>query len=406
VELLGRPLGGPVHRRAQRGVGRKFQVPRVFERLDVAANEAVARRRGRGERRTDTASRPAAGEAAALSHGERQRLELQMVLAQDPALAVLDEPTAGMAKPDRSDLAQRIREAAGSQAFLIVEHDMDFVESVADRVSFMQDGRIEVTGSFAEVVEHPAVRAAYLGAPPSHDRTAGRRAHAAPRGALTVRNLTVRHGRVESVRGVDLDLPAGVTLGVMGRNGAGKTTLLEGLMGLLPGDGEILLDGERIDGRPGWWRGRHGIALVPQGRQLFADLTVRENLRLSEVEPPGPGPELDVHALLPALAGLLDRRAGLLSGGEQQQVAIARALLRRPSVLLLDEPTEGLSPIVMGAIADVLQELAGQGLTVILAEQHRAVLARVCDAFLLLRAGEPDGGVGDHTVLDRFAERL
>jgi ABC-type branched-subunit amino acid transport system ATPase component len=410
IHLDGRPLTGAVHRRIRRGIGRKFQVPRVFERLDVHANLTVARRAAR-DTASSSATRlgglPEHSPVDELSHGQRQRLELQMVLDQSPSLVVLDEPTAGMTRSERLELAELIRSAAGDQTFLVVEHDMDFVEAVADRVSFMQDGRVLVTGTFTEVIGNAAVRAAYLGSPPAGRAERGAVASSSKWGALRARALSVRHGRLESVRGVDLDLSAGATLGVLGRNGAGKTTLLHGLMGLLPVGGELELDGQRIDHRPAWWRARHGVALVPQGRQLFPDLTVDQNLRTAQTEEPGPGPELDIHALLPALDGLLQRKAGLLSGGEQQQVAIARALLRRPSVLLLDEPTEGLSPIVMGEIAHVLEQLAGEGLTVVLAEQHRAVVERICDAFLLMRSGEPGaGGVGGHEVLDEFSRRI
>lgn len=120
-------------------------------------------------------------------------------------------------------------------------------------------------------------------------------------------------------------------------------------------------------------------------------MSVEENLRLAELERSGEGPEFDVHELFPAIRKLMKRRAGLCSGGEQQQIAIARALLRRPTVLLLDEPTEGLAPIVIGEIAEILKELSSRGLSLVLAEQHHHIVASLCDHFLVMRSGEVAG---------------
>jgi branched-chain amino acid transport system ATP-binding protein len=421
VELRGTPLRGPVVARTRRGVGRKFQVPRVFPRLTAKRNLAVARRAPHVA--PDAASEHAVAVldrgrhddgdtgASGLSHGDRQHLEMEMVLVQRPALAVLDEPTAGMTRAERRRLATLIREAAGRETFLIVEHDMDFVETVADSVSFMAEGRVLATGAFADIASDPRVRSAYLGAARPE---LGRRAAAGPgtarpdaRGALRAAGVTVSRDRLETVRDISFDLPAGGALGVLGRNGAGKTTLLEGLMGLLEAAGEVTVDDVAMSGRPAWWRARHGMALVPQGRQLFPALTVAENLQIAAIGAQGDGAGFDVHALFPALRALLPRKAGLLSGGEQQQVAIARALLRRPAVLLLDEPTEGLSPIVVQEITRVLEHLVGEGLTIVLAEQQRAIVEQLCGSFLMLRSGESAGaGPIVKGAIERFYERL
>ncbi|MFT4035105.1 MAG: ATP-binding cassette domain-containing protein [Patulibacter sp.] len=342
-----------------------------------------------------------------LSHGQRQRLELEMVLAQRPSLVVLDEPTAGMTRSERSELAALIRAAAGHQTFLVVEHDMDFVSAVADRVSFMRDGQVVVCGTFEQVVENPEVLASYLGEPVKTGPMAQTQRASATQGALAVTGLTVFHGHLASVRGVGFDLPAGGSLGVIGRNGAGKTTLLDGLMGSLRTEGSILLDGEELSSLSDWERARLGLAIVPQGKQLFKDLTVADNLRLAELDPAGPGRPFDIHELFPAIAPLLGRKAGLLSGGEQQQVAIARALLRRPRVLLLDEPTEGISPIVIGHITEVLRHLVAEGLSLILADQHRSLVEALCDEFIVLRSGErADGGAVHGHAFDHYDRRL
>jgi len=412
VRLGGRPLGGSATGRARAGLGRKFQVPRVFPRLTVEQHLAVAARRGaRSRTAADAPSMvgdlPRDHDVETLSHGQRQRLELQMVLDQHPEVIVLDEPAAGMTRRERDDLAAAIRGLAGARTFLVVEHDMDFVAAVADRVSFMRDGIVRRTGSFDELAADPEVREAYLGAGTAVPPRTVRAGTGDRRGALEARGIAVRRGHVEVVRGIDLDVAPGEALGVLGRNGAGKTTLLEGLAGSLPVRGSLRLDGADLADRPAWERAERGVALVAQGRRLFRDLTVADNLLLARSGPPGPGREFDVHGLFPALEGLLERPAGVLSGGEQQQVAIAQALLRRPVLLLLDEPTEGISPIVTEQIVAVLRRLADDGLSLVLADQHRALVEPLCDRFVALRAGEAAGG-GPITpaALDAYDERL
>jgi branched-chain amino acid transport system ATP-binding protein len=404
--LSGSPLQGSIVRRARRGIGRKFQVPRVFERLTVGENLVLA---------GDVSDDPTLGashtidvgdhdaSAASLAHGLRQRLEMRMVLGRDPAIAVLDEPTAGMTKTERNELGEIVRAQAGKQTFLIVEHDMDFVEKVADRVSFMSEGVVRITGSFAEISANPDVQRAYLGTSHGESEARVRTIEDGGSGALSVDGLFVRRGNLDVIRDVSFAVPAGRALGVLGRNGAGKTTLLMGLMGLLESAGQVSLDGESIADHAAWRRAEEGVALVPQGRQLFADLTVRENLQLATFGKTAGGQEFDVHTLFPVLERLADRRAGFLSGGEQQQVAIARALLRRPTLLILDEPTEGLAPAIIEEISSVLRFLSDEGLTIVLAEQHRSVVEYVCDEFVVLRGGEIAGaGPVDSKSIDAF----
>jgi ABC-type branched-subunit amino acid transport system ATPase component len=206
---------------------------------------------------------------------------------------------------------------------------------------------------------------------------------------LRARGLSVDRGAMTVVRDLDLDLARGGALGLLGLNGAGKTTVAEGILGLLPTRGVLELGGVSIAGVATSIRARRGLALVPQGRRLIARMTVDENLATASLAPLGRGPALDVHALFPALRELGSRKAGVLSGGQQQQVAIARALLRRPEVLVLDEPTEGLAPSLIAEIVRALQELRREGLSLLLTEQHDHVIAAVCDDFLALRAGRP-----------------
>ena len=189
--------------------------------------------------------------------------------------------------------------------------------------------------------------------------------------ALIVEKLDVYHGLLAAVRGVDLTVEGGETMALVGANGAGKTTLLRAIAGgHAPTSGRVLLDGEDVTKEPAHLRVRRGIALVPEGRRLFPHLTVEENLRVGGTAGrPGLWTLASVLEALPILAGLLRKRAGFISGGEQQATAIGRALMSNPGVLLLDELSLGLSPIAVDTVYESLSKVIASGTAVILVEQ-------------------------------------
>ncbi|MEY4416533.1 MAG: hypothetical protein RIQ53_3826 [Pseudomonadota bacterium] len=212
---------------------------------------------------------------------------------------------------------------------------------------------------------------------------------------LTVDSLNQYYGGSHILRNLALDAQAGEVTVVLGRNGVGKTTLLKSLMGVVPAKtGRITLDGTDITRATAYDRVRLGVGYVPQGREIFNRLTVEDNLRMGLASRPGTSriPE-QLYTLFPVLKQMLARRGGDLSGGQQQQLAIARALASSPKLLLLDEPTEGIQPSVIKDIGRVIRTLADQGLdghpiAIVLVEQYYDFAAELADQYIVMERGE------------------
>ncbi|HFB38793.1 MAG TPA: ABC transporter ATP-binding protein [Oceanithermus sp.] len=205
---------------------------------------------------------------------------------------------------------------------------------------------------------------------------------------LRVRGLVAGYGRIQVLHGIDLELEPGEVVALLGRNGAGKSTLLKALIGIVPVQkGEILFEGRPIAGLPPYRRAQLGLGYVPEERRIFPELSVRENLELA-ARPGGPWTVDRVFELFPRLAEIEGRPGGYLSGGEQQMLTLARTLVTNPKLLLLDEPTEGLAPILVQAIAETVAELKASGMPILLAEQNLAFTARLADRGYVLETGE------------------
>jgi branched-chain amino acid transport system ATP-binding protein len=209
---------------------------------------------------------------------------------------------------------------------------------------------------------------------------------------LEVRDLRVAYGKIEAVKGISFAVEAGQVVTLIGANGAGKTTTLRTLSGLLrPVAGEVRFDGRRIDAVPAHRIVRLGVAHAPEGRHIFPRMTILENLELGAYarrDATGIRADLHrVHDLFPVLAERSHQRAGTLSGGEQQMLAMARALMSRPRLLMLDEPSMGLSPIMMQKILATVAELRAQGTTVLLVEQNAQAALSLADHGYVLETG-------------------
>jgi ABC-type branched-subunit amino acid transport system ATPase component/ABC-type branched-subunit amino acid transport system permease subunit len=405
----------PMHRRALLGIGRSFQILSVFPELTVFENVRIAAQAkdssgfSTGWRGfvTDAHADPAMNlkvwsllsavgleDAAAqlcrnLPHGAKRLLEIAITLALDARLLLLDEPLAGLAEADRHVVAGIIRKLADTHAVLLIEHDIDRVLKLSDRITVLHQGRLIADGRPAMVADNPQVIAAYLGGP-DQARTAP---HAAARPLagdarelLRIAGLSVGYAGSTVLSGVDLVVREGEAVALLGRNGVGKTTTLRAITGTLrPHAGTITFEGREITRRPTYEINRAGISLVPEGRRLFPNLTVVENLRLAAR--PGGMPIESAFDLFPRLRTRQKSRAENLSGGERQMVAIARALVVPSRLILLDEPFEGLAPAIVKEVMEALVRLRGK-VAMVIVEHHAASVLPITNHAVVLVNGQ------------------
>ncbi len=210
---------------------------------------------------------------------------------------------------------------------------------------------------------------------------------------LQLQNLQIAYGGIQAVKGIDLELYSGELVCLIGANGAGKTTTLNAIAGVLPlAGGDIVYAGDKVNTIPAHKRLRAGIALVPEGRGIFTRLTVEENLRMgayTRTDKAGIETDLErVYTMLPRVKERLPQVAGTLSGGEQQMVAVGRALMSRPKLLLLDEPSMGLAPLVVEKIFEVVQSVAREGVTVLLVEQNANLALEFAQRGYVMESGK------------------
>jgi ABC-type branched-subunit amino acid transport system ATPase component len=380
--------GWPTHRIARQGIGIVFQHSRPLHRQTVLENimlallpdsllklaadrhvpeqaKAIAEKVGLGavlNRRPST-----------LPFADLRRMELAKAIARHPRVVLIDEPFAGLTSGEVqafSDLISAMREEG--RAVLLVDHNVKSVAALVDRVFAMYLGERIAEGTADEVTRDPTVRRVYLGGGIDVASRPERPAVGTP--LLEVQNVNVLYGKAQALENVSIRIDEGEFVSIVGLNGAGKTTLFNAISGLVPYSGTVKWHGTSLRGRTGAAIAREGIVQCPETRELFGDLSVRENLDLAGQHLPNAEAARQLEWLFELFPRLRDREsqaARTMSGGEQQMLAIARSLMMKPKLLILDEPTLGLAPVILEQISDALEQLRNATpITVLLGEQN------------------------------------
>jgi len=392
------------------GIARTYQTTKLFETLSVLDNILIAQRRGHlgspiaaldrdSERHKAAALLHFVGYrgspdalAGDLPHVDRRLVEIGRALALRPSVLLLDEPAAGLSENEKQDVAELVRAIADQGlAVVLVEHDMGMVMGISDQVVVLDAGTPIAAGEPERVRSNPEVIAAYLGSGTMEARPRKTAWEGSKEPLLKAEGLTAGYGAGEVLKEVALTVSPGETVGLLGANGAGKSTTMRAITGLLrPVKGTVSFESSEIDSRPAHVIARLGVTLVPEGRQVFPELTVLDNIRIGAYRR-GPGDySEEIDRLLdrfPRLRERLHQRAGLLSGGEQQMLAIARGLMAKPRVLLLDEPSLGLAPAMIEELFSVLADLRDEGTTILVVDQMASMTLTVADRAYVLEQG-------------------
>ena len=450
VALDGRDItNAKPHQRARLGIGRTFQRLETFGTLDVRDNILVAAEMRHGWSRekfkpaelTDELieriglTSVAKERVDRLPTGTQRLVELARALATKPRVILLDEPSSGLNESETDDLAELLVElAATGLGILLVEHDMGLVMSSCHHIHVLDFGQIIAFGTPTEVQENTLVRAAYLGEGDEADEVPAEQkalleevsalqseviAEAdAPNGtepavapnvsvsepasavppapgqptegaAIELIDIKAAYGSIDVLHGVSITIAPGTVYALLGPNGAGKSTTLKVASGRLnPTAGEVRYLGEKVNGRSSDRLARDGLCTIPEGRGIFPNLTVLENLRtmtytgvsLADIEN-------SAYTRFPRLKERRKQMAGTLSGGEQQMLAIARAIGTNPKVLLLDELSMGLAPLVVSELYDVVKRIAADDVSILVVEQFAHEVLDVADVAAIILHG-------------------
>ena len=403
--------GRPAWAIARAGVARTYQTSQLFGSLSVLDNLIVAQTGGRpgqpfargAQSRQRAATQRALQlarftgfdgdllqRAADLPHVDRRLIEIARALAASPAVLLLDEPAAGLSRTDKTRLAGLLEQIAHSGvAVVLVEHDMALVMGISHHVVVIDAGVCIAAGTPAEVQQSAAVKAAYLGSGAS--RPAAARTGTTGAALLTIRHLSASYGASPVLHGIDLHVHEHEIVAVLGANGAGKSTLMRALAGLhRPVTGSMTFAGQTVAVLPTHRMAALGVVLVPEGRQVFPELSVEDNIRLGAYLRTDNAIEADLAAMFerfPRLKQRAAQRAGLLSGGEQQMLAIARGLMTRPTLLLLDEPSLGLAPAIIEELFNALDRLRSEKVTILLVDQMAGLALALADRAYVIESG-------------------
>ena len=412
------------------GVGRSFQITNLFSGLSAQENLRLAVQARSAKRfavwsstesladvTADTAELIAflglsgieQAEAASLSYGGQRLLDMGLALATCPRILLLDEPLAGLAVAERERIAALVKTLSAEIPVLFVEHDIDRVFRIADRVTVMNEGKVLVDGSVEDARGDAKVREVYIGSGAAALAAKPRASAAEVTPLLVVDKIDTFYGKSHILNAVSLDVREHEIVALLGRNGAGKSTLLKTLIGIAsPENGAIKLAGRETARLPSAEIARRGIGYVPQGRGLFAGMTVADNLGLGRLKRlTGAGTHWDDDRILeffPRLAERWRTPADYLSGGEQQMVAVARALAGDVRVLLLDEPFEGLSPAVTEELFEAFDRMRHE-IAMLVVDHHLDLALALSDRTVVLERGAVSWAGASQILKDDLALR-
>ncbi|QLP96709.1 MAG: ATP-binding cassette domain-containing protein [Rhodoblastus sp.] len=396
----------------QAGLGRSFQITNLFPSLSVAENVRLAAQARHPRRfslwrradalaglREETAqllrwtglAGVETAEAGSLSYGGQRLLDMGLSLATRPRILLLDEPLAGLAAAERGRVGDLVKAISREIPVLLVEHDIDRVFQLADHVTVMNDGQVLVDGTVEDARSSPKVQEVYLGSGHAAIARRERASAAQDETLLSLKDVHTFYGKSHILDGVSFELRRNEVVALLGRNGAGKSTLLKTIIGLAPPrEGDIALAGGSLAGLSSAQIARRGVGYVPQGRAMFAGMSVRDNLALgahSRRSGAGRRWEIDrIVEIFPRLGQRMDTAADYLSGGEQQMVAVARALAGDTLVLLLDEPFEGLSPAMTEELFEAFHRLR-RDLAIVIVEHNLDLALALSDRTVALERG-------------------
>ena len=453
IEFAGKPLPAQPHLIAQAGVGRIFQTSAIFPDLSAGENVMCAGHRWThaglvhcmmrtSRARTEELQLKQTAKSwldrvgfnaefdvpmKSLPYGELRKVEIARALMANPRLLLLDEPTAGLTSDEVKLIAALLKslqkDAARPLSVLIIEHNVPFIFALCDRVTALDNGTNIGTGSPAQIRLNKQVISSYLGG-------AAQEYAAAPQPGtgssiaeiqkesssviLEAKGVSAGYGRVQVIRQLDLKIHAGELVVICGRNGAGKSTLLNALVGnpSMSG-GEVHWMGQRIEKWSVSQIVRSGVALVPQERGVISEQSVEANLRLSSVGLGLSGKEFktrqeEMFDRFPKLRIRKNQLAGTLSGGERQMLALAKVLIRRPKLLLMDEPSIGLAPTILEDLQKIISDISRDGIAILIAEQNVWWIAPLASRAYLLESGtfvaqgHPDEIIRQEQLVERF----
>lgn len=407
---LGEPMSGAqAYRIARSGISRTYQTTQLFEHMSLRENILIALRQGQlgwllsncsdGDIETADSLLQFVGYNGAvntlagnLPHVDKRLVEIARALATRPKVLLLDEPAAGLMSEDKTRLAELLRTIAEAGiAVILVEHDMSLVMGISDHIVVLDAGAPLMQGTPGEVQDNPAVLEAYLGATAFEGRPRSGALRKRTEKTLTTSKLSAGFGAAPVLEDVALNVCPGEMVAVLGANGAGKSTMLRAICGLhRPIGGSVSLFDQEISKWSAHEIVAQGMMMVPEGRQVFPDMSLRDNILLGSWTRKDAVTDEEFDTLLNRFPKLRDRissNAGVLSGGEQQMLAIARGLIAKPDILLLDEPSLGLSPAMIGELFDVLSDLRDEGITILIVDQMANLALTIADRGYVLETG-------------------